>query len=559
MGAAGVCSIDHWCWESPRPQGGWLRDVFAVATDDVWMAGDRGQIIHWDGTDWTGHGRAEPVDFRKIYAADANKIWAVGASALPGAAYKPSIWGYDGNTWTDYPVSGSRGLESVHGTGPNDVWAVGGLGQVYHWDGATWSDVDFGVSNYVFDVHALAADNVWIAGRRRIHQWDGTEWHEHYRKTTPGSGDFRHLWVRAPDDIWFAGLGLIAHWDGQAITEIDIPGVSMLTALPIWGDGDEVWFGSYKYKAESVTQHAVTGDMSFTAIDGVADNDLWSVSPYGTIHHWDGAAWEAITTAPSDYDGKERPQYLAIDGVGGKVWALGQLGSGAHFDGTEWSSIENPIAPYASTGIWARAADDVWAVGDRVFRWDGTQWNAFADIAGNSIWGASETDVWVINSGGRSFHYDGTTWSESILPSAPYYDVWGSSTNDVWVVGLRGIAHWNGTSWSEALKTDLPLRGIWGSGANDVWAAGENGLIMHFDGNTWTEVENDDVINFRAVHGVSADEVYFATAGNSVYRWNGSNVTKEHAGLNFGNDIFASQPDSVWVVGPNWSILRRHP
>jgi hypothetical protein len=64
--------------------------------------------------------------------------------------------------------------------------------------------------------------------------------------------------------------------------------------------------------------------------------------------------------------------------------------------------------------------------------------------------------------------------------------VWGSSSQDVWVaggtwLGTDGvILHYDGNTWTlwDGV-TGTSLHGVWGSSAGDVWAVGKGGTILH--------------------------------------------------------------------------------
>jgi len=73
-------------------------------------------------------------------------------------------------------------------------------------------------------------------------------------------------------------------------------------------------------------------------------------------------------------------------------------------------------------------------------------------------------------------------------------DVWGSAWNDVWAVGKSGvIIHYDGYSWSladtSALPLTLDLYGIHGRYANDVVAVGANGHVIAWNGFLWQLLE----------------------------------------------------------------------
>ncbi len=59
--------------------------------------------------------------------------------------------------------------------------------------------------------------------------------------------------------------------------------------------------------------------------------------------------------------------------------------------------------------------------------------------------------------------------------------VWGTASDDVWAAGQNGILlHWDGTSWSRVTVTSNWLKGITGDEFGDVWVVGENGTVLHY-------------------------------------------------------------------------------
>jgi hypothetical protein len=92
--------VDGGAWEDVTPAGTAAAyfKVWGASDDDVWICGQSGALVHWDGS-------------------------ALAPVALPGG------------------VSKSTPLFTVAGSAPNDVYAVGGLGTAValHFDGGTWS------------------------------------------------------------------------------------------------------------------------------------------------------------------------------------------------------------------------------------------------------------------------------------------------------------------------------------------------------------------------------------------------------------------------------------
>jgi hypothetical protein len=62
------------------------------------------------------------------------------------------------------------------------------------------------------------------------------------------------------------------------------------------------------------------------------------------------------------------------------------------------------------------------------------------------------------------------------------YGVWGSSWDDVFAVGTDGvIIHYNGSSWSAMSSGGaVSLFDVRGSSGNDVYATGMNGTIFNY-------------------------------------------------------------------------------
>src|SRR5262249_3479530 len=138
--------------------------------------------------------------------------------------------------------------------------------------------------------------------------------------------------------------------------------------------------------------------------------------------------------------------------------------------------------------VAARAATDVWAVGDYY----------------TGSWFQTLTE-----------HWDGSTWSIVPSPSQATGDyslggVTALAANDVWAAGYDNInlgtdqtltEHWNGSSWSIVPSPNQgtltnSLEGVAAVSANDVWTAGYDYLSYASGGTTQTLTQhyNDSCI-----------------------------------------------------------------
>ena len=267
--------------------------------------------------------------------------------------------------------------------------------------------------------------------------------------------------------------------------------------------------------------------------------------------------------------------------TGTDAWAVGYYGVGAQgsgddntltlrWNGASWAKVTSPNKLPGQTnqlaGVYARAANDVWAVGDDsssstplatlILHWNGTKWvwvpspNPYATGSElTAVSADSASDAWAVGTGLASggvtdtliLHWNGKSWSQvsSPTPVNSYLNLAGVtaiSASDAWAVGTYYnnttntydtlTLHWNGKSWSEVSSPNPDATGenrlnaVSADGANDVWAVGtlcsiasgtcaftdESTLILHWTGKAWKQVTSPNPstkANF--LNGVSAD------------------------------------------------------
>jgi hypothetical protein len=279
------------------------------------------------------------------------------------------------------------------------------------------------------------------------------------------------------------------------------------------------------------TPPLATTKAQLNSVDAVSSTDVWAVgSSLDTscglcdrtlIEHWDGASWRIV---PSPNPGMAN----ILEGVAAAsakdVWAVGYQWISwsdwipllLHYDGTSWSAIDQSHLPRGRlASVFARSRDDVWAVGwigtipnieGLVLRWNGTSWQRLpfptepygwtllrgvSVIAADDAWAVGcvqDYNQWGhVESRARSYHWDGSSWT-AVLPGvygrdSRVSDVWARATDDVWAVGagqtgldqtFRYVTlHWDGVSWSNVDNQNQGvLNAVSGSSNADVWAVG---------------------------------------------------------------------------------------
>jgi len=209
----------------------------------------------------------------------------------------------------------------------------------------------------------------------------------------------------------------------------------------------------------------------------------------------------------------------------------------------------------------------------------------------------SATDAWAVGEylvdGGGALrtliqHYDGTTWT--IVPSPnrltgigrnqinSLRGVTAIAADDVWAVGYTVsyddpyqslTMHWTGAAWSTVDSPNYTFPGAYNAlldvaavASNDVWAVGGSplggvsarGLLLHFDGVSWSLRPGPPNFEFWAsstrssVVAVSATDVW-AVGDYDPWHFDGTAWTVPAAGAQFANDVHAAGPGAVWAAG----------
>jgi hypothetical protein len=251
-----------------------------------------------------------------------------------------------------------------------------------------------------------------------------------------------------------------------------------------------------------------------------------------------------------------------------------------------WSGVEPPgpgTRDNIFTGVAVISPCNAWAVGEAendtsrlplIEHWNGSAWkiSAAQDPPGNTVElggvrAISSTDIWAVGGfeadGHKTLteHWNGSAWT--IIPSPSpstglgNFDelggVSGVSSDDVWAVGsglannqdLTEILHWDGNTWTQVPSPNPGLGDVLGAvvatSHTNAWAVGETftstgtqTLVLHWNGHTWARVGTPTSPNARSqlssVTATSATDAWAvgstsdgsSTSKNIVLHWNGS-------------------------------------
>jgi hypothetical protein len=554
------CSPDGWCWSNPAPIGSDLRGIWATAADDVWIAGERGAVIHFDGEAWSQASQPTSYDFNAVWASGPDDVWVVGGLS--------AMIHYDGEVWRDYSVPEIVSFFAVWGSAPDDVWAAGLSGALYHFDGVAWSPWDLATDVDFRSLWGTASDDIWMGTEDGFRHYDGTVWQP---VTSPvGEGGWG-IQGTGPDDVWSATSQAVLRFDGMDWTDTSIPRNALDSLHGLWIDADgTVWTSGsfpgndsvlYRYAEGAWSQEPLgIGDRLLSNLMGAADGPLWIVGPRGGLFAYDAGSVESLTTDLR----AELSFYPVLDLGPEDVWLSGG-GDIFHDAGDGWVSVPLRTNTSPSGFLWAATPDDIWSIADDggIDRFDRATWtqelrsiDSFITMP-RAVWGTVD-DLYVVGSG--SARLMNGTW-ERLLGGGSFGGVWGAAPDDVWLVGgNRCWSHWYGGAWERLCSgsDDVIYRSVWGSASNDVWLVGTRGNVYQNTGSGWVASPSGTTKDLHRIWGAAANDIWTVGVEGTLLHFDGDAWTPQATGTRRALESVSGRgPESVWVTGNEGVLLHR--
>jgi hypothetical protein len=217
VGAGGAYHWDGTMWA--QPGWPWCNRPLAIsgrASNDIWMVGQAGLRVHWNGSKLTQSTTAAvTADLYGVWSSPTtNDAWAAGAAG--------TLLHYDavsGNWIAATPSPFAGDLHAVSGLGPTDVWVAAGTygsttGAVLRYNGSNWS-VPLSTSIPVFGVWENTPTDAYAVGA------GGTVWHYtgSWNSTSTCAGDLAAIVGTSSSNIWAVGGGGVFQWDGTTMAQ----------------------------------------------------------------------------------------------------------------------------------------------------------------------------------------------------------------------------------------------------------------------------------------------------------------------------------------------------
>src|SRR6516165_75688 len=92
-------------------------------------------------------------NLRSVWGTGPADVWVVGDKGI--------ILHYNGQAWTSVPSGTEEDLTGITGTGPANVYVSGQKGAILHWDGKDWRQVSDGADTALVNLWSSGPDDVW--------------------------------------------------------------------------------------------------------------------------------------------------------------------------------------------------------------------------------------------------------------------------------------------------------------------------------------------------------------------------------------------------------------
>jgi photosystem II stability/assembly factor-like uncharacterized protein len=129
--------------------------------------------------------------------------------------------------------------------------------------------------------------------------------------------------------------------------------------------------------------------------------------------------------------------------------------------------------------------------------------------------------------------------------------------NHAWIAGAGGlILFFDGNSWTEqesGISTDLNSMHF--LDASNGWAVGKGGQIIHYDGTSWTSQTSGTTNDLAGVYMADASNGWAVGKSGIVRYYNGTEWTIQDTATSDLNEVFAFDPNHVWAVGKSGLVI----
>jgi hypothetical protein len=158
-----------WVWGAPG------------AATDVWMVGENGTILRYDGARVTEVPSGTAAHLYGVWGSSSSDVIIVGGRPGPEEGPDDVVLHWDGRALTavELPEAKGAALFKVWGASPDDLWVTGESGTIWHRTASGWVDESLpDVFDTLATVHGCSAGEVYAVGGRSVYRRGAGGWAE---------------------------------------------------------------------------------------------------------------------------------------------------------------------------------------------------------------------------------------------------------------------------------------------------------------------------------------------------------------------------------------------
>jgi hypothetical protein len=506
-----------WEWLTPLPYPGELQAVRVLGNGEVWVAGETGLLIRWDGTRWSQVPTGTSQVLRALWSSSDTDVWAVGDAG--------TVLRWNGSALSAVPSGTTASLRAVWGRGPQDVWVVANDGAILRWNGTAFAQAHKAAAA-LNGVVGTASGELWAVGASgQVLRFDGARWAAETSGTTT---ELTAVDVAPNNEVWAVGNGTVLRRLQGTWYAVPVPeGVSAFTRLTLWVTPEgQVRVGTYggsvyRYATDRWTFVADRGDDEVRALHGRTGDDMWMVGLNGSIARDLAGLGKGTYDISSNLADSRGSQWLDIRDAHAPSSSELLLG------GTEtyWDSFNSTQVRRSLVLRWDAAARTWGSVGSAWDREVGRVWaspgTAYAVAISDSNTQVGVSQAGTFRSWGRMSACDTSVGGFS----AGYTSIHGTSATDIWVTMGNGgyLCHRDSTGFWSRVSSGATgrLNDVWMVSASAGFAVGHGGVTLRYLGGSWLSMPSGTTLDLHEVWAPSESSLW-VRSGSTLRRWNGS-------------------------------------
>ncbi len=513
-------------WSSSRLGGALFEDVVSIdaaSSTSAFAVNSKGDVYQLSGGAWVlgARGSSFSTKFLAVSTSASGFAIAVGTNG--------TIVRFDGTSWGRMTSGTQQTINGVHVESSATAFAVGASGLLLRFDGTAWSSMSSGSTQTLYGVWTAGNAGFAVGASGETLRWNGSAWARQTPITTETLYGVNA--ISSTNAVAVGSFGTVLRWNGSAWSRVNGGNVtadlynvagSTASANRYYIASDDGLY-ALNNNALSLVATPYAPRLLGAAID--ASGSVWTSGQRGSVMRLTGTTWETVSLAPDLID--------VWTTSATNAWAVGEFGFVYRWNGSTWSRQTTPTTGTLNT-VWGASAADAFAGGDNgtMLRFNGSSWSTMSFPSSGSvygIWGSASNNVYAVTSNGEVLRFNGSSWSTVTTSSNPLWAVFGTSANDVYVSGESGVAmRFNGTSWSSVnASTTGTLAGIWASSPTNILAVGSSssgstGIAFSNTGSGWSSLTLPTSAMLTSVWGASATDVYTTGDAGLIVRFNGS-------------------------------------